>query len=222
MHYSEVMTGFNVLSACCRVLTATLGHRLTRKDADRQKMLINSDLTSLSREAGVLPLKINTCVCGLKMTTASSLKGFLFFWCHRGNGNDYKIKREEKSRELKQKTPPTKRTSFFRVHLHKQKDKCWHDHKNAQNTEQVGLPSCCAGISRPLLCSLGANFCLYWKVMSVSNSPQSTSPSSVLWSFPERFTYFKEMPYTTQAYREPLDLRSGQFPWDEMAVQSLL
>lgn len=113
-----------MLFACCRVLTAMLGHRLTRKDADRQKMLINSDLTSLSREAGVLSLKINTCVCGLKMTRASSLKGFLFFWCHRGNGNDYKIKREEKSRELKQKMPPTKGTSFFRVNLHKQRDKC--------------------------------------------------------------------------------------------------
>lgn len=48
--------------------------------------------------------------------------------------------------------------------------------------------------------------------MSVSTSSQRTSLSSVLWSFPERFTYFKEMPYTTQAYQESFDLGSGQFP----------
>lgn len=86
------------------------------------------------------------------------------------------------------------------------------DHKHAQaNTKQVRFPSCCSRISKPLLSRLRANFCQDWKALSISTSPQSTSLYSVLWSFPERFTYFKETPHTTKAYQEPLYVGSGEF-----------
>lgn len=75
------------------------------------------------------PFTMNTCVCGLTMTTASPPKGFLFPQCHRRNGNDYEIEREEKSREMKQEMLPQKGTCLFLVNLHKQKHKGPQDHK---------------------------------------------------------------------------------------------
>lgn len=146
-----------MLSACCRLLTVTLGYSLPRTDASCQ---IRLDITSLSSEAGVLPVTINTCVCGLKMVTAASPKGFLFPRCHRRNGNDYEIEREEKSRQMKQEMLPQKGTCLFLVNLHKQKDMGQQDHKHAQaNTKQVRFHSCCSRISKPLLSRLRANFC---------------------------------------------------------------
>lgn len=121
---------------------------------------------------------------------------------------------------MKQEMPPKKRTRLFKVNLHKQKDKCWYEHKNAQaNMWHVGFPSWCSGISRLFLCSRRANTCWGWKAMSVSTSPQSTFLSSAQWSFPERSAYFKETSYSTKTYAQLLCIGLKELPWHKMAAQ---
>lgn len=80
----------------------------------------------MSRETGVHPLKTNPRVCGPKVITTSSLRErFSPLQVEEGMEMIMKWKGEKKkSREMKQEMPPKRRTSLFKVNLHKQKAKC--------------------------------------------------------------------------------------------------